>query len=541
MFTNNGKKLLTFACVLTLIIGLFSLGATAVEEEEKYGGTLTFPLPYGGSLETLDPMDSSQVMAWKIADDLGDGLLEFDYANLEPQPSIAKEWEIEENVYTFHLREGVQFAEGYGEVTAEDFLYTFKKALNPDKPTRSASLLFAIEGAEAYKNGEADEIKGINVLDPYTLEITLKSTTPSFVYTMCSPRFSVVPEEAVEEYGDRFGSNFVSAGPFKLVRWVRGNKVEVEANENYYRGRPYLDKIEYQVMPEPSARITAFKSGDLDFDIVTASMYSQYKENPEYEDQLIEVAELWTRLVDFNLRREKWQDVRVRKAFNYAIDKETLVKEFLGDKAVVATGFLPTPSPGFNPDLEGYEYDPEKARELMEEAGYSEDNPLEFTCVGLNDPSWGAQAAQALVPYLEEAHFDPNVEQIDGSTLWDRRSRAEFDTSIASTGLALVSPVEYLRNQYHGNLSAGEGNTGGYQNEEFDQLIDEASNTVDQEKRFELVHEAEKIMLDDAPSFFWNYNKAVGIQQPWVHGFVPSAKDMILQPLDQVWLDPDHQ
>jgi len=528
--------------IMLFALSLVWVGGFAADNQSEYGGTLAFPLGYGGTIETLDPIIGSDSTVVTIADALGDGLLRYDLETLEIEPAIAESWEIGPNykVYTFHLRHGVQFGKGYGEVTASDFEYTFERVLSFENPSRFPHLLLSLEGAKDFYNGKVDHIEGIKILGKYTLQLTTENPDVIFMTTIASNRLCVVPKAAVEKWGPAFGSHLVSAGPFELVEWVRGSKVEVKAFDKYYGGRPYLDNIEFLVMPESASRDAAFRAGAVDISMLSTAVYTNYKEDPQYKDLIIEVPELWTRVLTLNLREEKWQDVRVRQAANYAIDRETLNKYFLMDKAYVATSFLPKSSPGFDPNLKPYEYNLIKARELMEAAGYSKDHPFEFTIMACSDPAWGIAGGIALKPYLEAAYFKLKTVLVDSSTMWASAAAGDFDTYLNSAGLAKVSPVDFLSEVFASTELSGRENSAGYSSSEFDEYIKAARQEPDFEKRMVLVRKADALILSDAAMVFWNYSKAAAVHQAWVHGFVASPQDMIYQPWDKIWLDPEH-
>jgi len=328
----------------------------------------------------------------------------------------------------------------------------------------------------------------------------------------------------------------VGSGPFKFVELKQGEKVIVEAFEDYKDGRPYLDKIVFSLMAEPTTRNAAFRSDQLDVDVVSSAQYPQYKKDPEYKEQLIEVAEVWIRCLIFNMDLEKFQDKRVRQAFNHAIDRKLIVEKLLNDRAYSATGWLPPSSAGYNPELEGYPFNPEKAKELMEAAGYTSENPLEIDIIGTNNPAWGIPVIEAAMPYLEDVGFKVSTELVDGAT-WSTRARSgDFEAFIFSLG-GEISPINEMSLFFWSETPRSATNFGNYSNPEFDKYIELAMDTVDFEQRMEYVHTAEKVLVEDAPAWFFNYNKAVLVRKPWVHGLVGNMREMNYQPFAELWID----
>lgn len=526
--------------VILMVVFALLIGSTigwSEQEKPRYGGTLTFPCPYGGTISTLDPPHSTRIQSQIVYRNIFDGLVRLDPESLKVVPAIAKDWQVSEDglTYTFTLKKGVKFHNGR-ELIAEDVKYTYERIMDPAEATMVTYLFQSVKGVDAFVNGKAEHISGIKVLDDYTVQITLKSVQPTFLYNVANEAAGIVPKEEVEKWGDQFGSHPVGAGPFKFVEWKRGTEVTVKAFEDYYGGRPYLDKIVFKVMPEAAARVPAFKAGELDVDIVYPAQYKAYKKNPKYKDLMVEVAELWTRNITFNLDLDKLKDKRVRQAFNYAIDKDLIIEKLLGGKAYPAIGWLPLTSPAFNPDLKGYEYNPEKAKKLMEQAGYTPDNPLTLEIIGTDHPAWGIPIVEAIMPYLEKVGFKIKPVLVDGATLEDRVTTGKFEAMIWSNG-GYVSSLDYLKNYFWSETSRASGRFSHYSNPDFDRLIEKAMRETDFEKRKELLQKADAILVKDAPVWFYNYNKAVAIHQPWVHGVTKSPREMTFQPLSKIWID----
>lgn len=522
--------------ILLLVLLLSSMHVMAAESE-KYGGSFVFPLPYGGGVDTLDPIMTTRTQSLIPMKSIYAQLLKIDPENLEIAPDIAKSWDISEDgkIYTFHLRKGVKFHNGQ-EVTAEDVKYSYERITDPKTASSVSHFFLNVVGAEDFKSGKTEHISGIEVIDPYTVKITLTSIDVNFLYNVARIEAAIVPENIVKESANNFANNPVGAGPFKFVKWIRGSEIVVEAFEDYYNGRPYLDKVQYRVMTESSSRMVEFQSEGIDFDIVAPSQYKRYKNDPVYKDNLIEVAELWTRNIHFNLDIPELQDVRVRKAFNYAANEKLIVEKLLAGKAYPATGWLPPSSSAYNPDLVGYNYNPKKAKELMEEAGYTSDNPLNLEVIGTDNPAWGIRIVEAIMPDLKEIGFKLKPVLVDGATLADKLTTGNYEIGIYSWG-GYVSPVTYLSQYFWSKVDRASGNYTNYYNPEFDKYIEKAMKTIDKEQRVKLLQKAEEELVADPPVWFYNYNKAVAVHQPWVHGIVPSAEEMTYIPMEKVWVD----
>lgn len=526
--------------LLNLFIGLTVVGLTltsawAAEKNPTQGGTLIVPQTYSAHV-SMDPMRLTIERAEdiQVVKQFMEGLVRMKHT-LEVVPGIAQSWDASQDgkTYTFHLRQGVQFQKGYGQVTASDFKYSFERLVDPEVEAAPSKLLDSVKGVEAYQSGEADHVSGITVVDDHTLKIELTERDVFFLEKLTQPACAVVPPEAVKEMGKEFSKSPISAGPFEFVKW-EGKVIELKAFEDYYSGRPYLDKVVFKDVLEPGTRRAAFESKELDLTILTSAQYVDYQKNEKYKNYLLEVPELWTRHLLFNTKWGPLQDRRVRRAIGYAIDAETLVKSYCRNKAFAATGYLSKGLPAFNPDLQGIPYDPQKAKELLADAGYPDGFELEIMgAVGAR--SWGAPLAVAFKSYLEKVGIEVTVDPVESATRHQRTDEGDFQAKVTSFG-GTTSSVEYIGRFVSTNTRA-QGNDAAYSNPEFDKLIEKASKTVDQQERIELVQEAEKIFMHDLPTWPFNYNKAVMAYQPWVHGLQKMPQDLAYQDYSKVWVD----
>ena len=228
----------------------------------KYGGT--YRIAFWQESLTFDPAFLTDVYATSIAQQIFDGLVQFD-ANLNVVPSIAKSWEASRDglVWTFHLRQGVKFHHGR-EVHADDFVYTFTRILDPRTASPRAWLFERVEGAAKFRAGEAERVEGLQALDAYTLQITLSQPYAPFITLLGMAQAQVVPREEVQRLGAEFGRRPIGTGPFRFVNWVAGEEIALEANEAYYDGRPFLDRLHYRIIKNYQDILAEFAKGALE-------------------------------------------------------------------------------------------------------------------------------------------------------------------------------------------------------------------------------------------------------------------------------------
>jgi len=528
-------KTLVIAVLLVALLSVYGAIGWANQEQPRYGGTFIMPETYSAHI-SMDPIRIGNERAEDIQVIIQalEGLIKFDLPTLKIVAAVAESWEVSQDLltYTFHLRKGAKFHNGR-EVTAADFIYSFERLMDPDEAAVPIHILENLAGVDNYIAGIADHISGLKVINDYTLKITLNSVDVDFLYKLVEPGATVVPQEAVESLGRDFGRTPVGCGPFKFESWT-GNEITLVAFEDYYGGRPYLDEVIYRTMLEAGARGAAFEAEEIDATRLTSPQYLQYKNDPLYKDYLIEVAEIWTRNLYFNTREGPFVDKKVRQAFNYAIDDEAIIEHYLLGMAFPCVGYLPTSLPTYNPELIGYDYNPQLAKELLKAAGY--ENGVAIEIIGdSTSTTWGIPYVEAAVPYLEAAGFKVKLVPLESAARHFRRDAGEHDAGMTSTG-GLASPLSYI-SVYLSRYGRAQGNFPAYFNPRFDHYLVLAGKEANFEKRMELIRKAEEIFVDDAPIWFANYSKGVMVYQPWVHGLEPVALDLQYQPMAAVWVD----
>ncbi|MDR7485882.1 MAG: ABC transporter substrate-binding protein [Armatimonadota bacterium] len=532
-----------WSLVLILGIPLAAGPAGAPEERPKYGGSLVKTDIYGDP-QNLDPMVGVRVATIMVTMNIYDGLVKFDPVRGRIIPDIAERWTTSPDgrMYTFTLRRGVLFHNGR-EVTAEDFKYSFERIAHPDNasPYLPRLALLGVSGVGEYQAKRAREITGLRVRDKYTLEVALDKPNCLFIYDLGSAWASVVPREEVERLGREFGSRPVGSGPFVFDSWVRDSQVVLRKFDKYWRTDrwgnklPYLDRVTFRVIKEMATTEAEFEAGNLDFSVMLDPQYRKYKQHPVYKNHIIEVAELFTRHIGFNLDApgRPWQDKRVRQAINHAIDRAAIVEKVLHGKAFPAVGILPPTIAGHNRNLRGYDYNVDKAKRLLAEAGVG--GGFAARIITTDHPAWGLPAVEAVMGYLVQVGIRLEPELMEGATLIRRMQEGQFEWFISSTG-GDTHPLAYLQRRFHSRQAGPPGNYARYRNRTVDDLLDRAAeDTRCGDAMISLLRQAEAIIVDEAPWWFYNYNKAVIAHQPYVRGLKPVPTDIDYQDLDEVW------
>ncbi|MEN3186783.1 MAG: ABC transporter substrate-binding protein, partial [Atribacterota bacterium] len=244
--------------VLFTVIGVLLLSLTGLgfSQEARPGGTLVFGS--AGDAARLDPADVTDGISITRTDAMFEGLLRYQEGSTEIEPCLAESWEVSEDglTFTFHLRKGVKFHDGT-DFNADAVVYSYKRQFDPNHP-------FYQYGEWAYWKWMFNYVKDVEKVDDYTVKIILSQPNASFLTSMAMFTVAVVSPTACEKYGADFFKNPVGTGPFKFVEWVKDDHITVEAFDDYWGGRPYLDRVIFRVIPDPSVRLLELEKGTID-------------------------------------------------------------------------------------------------------------------------------------------------------------------------------------------------------------------------------------------------------------------------------------
>ena len=517
------------AAAIMMILQAGALAPIAAQSPAPGG---RFRRQLDGDPASLDPAQAPTVRAIAVKMAVFDSLLRVDPKTLRLEPGLAEAWTLSEDhrTITFRLRRGVRFHNGR-EMVAGDVKYTLERLLAPETASPFARVFDRVAGAAAFTAKQAGEVSGITVLDRYRVSVT--NTVVNATFPLAFTSLFIVPQEDVARLGRMFGQHPVGSGPFVFESWRRDDMIVLKANADYWDGRPYLDTVTFRIIPDPATAQAEFDTGRLDAMILTDVTYRRYADDPVWKPHVIEVPELFTRHVGLNVTRAPLDDVRVRQAINLAIDKAAMVRTILQDKAFVATGVFPPSHAAYDAALTGYAYDPPRARVLLAQAGRAGGFDLELH--GAANPVTG-RWLEGFQRYLAAVGIRVRIVQEDFGVMLDRAGKGEIPAWVLSHGGG-PNCVDYLGPFRSRNIGAA-GNRMRYKNEKVDALIDDAERTFDPRGQVGRCREAERLIVADAPWFFFNYNKAVLVHQPNVFGLVGNPIEMDFQPMQKVWIRP---
>jgi len=449
-----------------------------------------------------------------------EGLVQWNEHN-EIVPNIAKSWDISPDgrTYTFHLRDDVRFHNGR-PVTAEDFVYSITRALLPATKSGTASTyLNDIVGAQEVLAGKCTVLSGVQALDSHTLRIRLAHRTPYFLGKLTYPTAYVVCREAIEANGGRFDERtMIGTGPFKLVSYQPGYAVVLSANPNYHGGRPLLAGIRRPILPDSTARQTAYESGETDITDVQLGDLDRIRQDPELRQQLHEYARPAIWYLALNQQAfPPFRDRRVRRAFAYAIDKDEVIRIALKGTVQKAAGIIPPGIPGYDPAYRGLEYNPRKAQQLLAQAGYP--GGKGFPKLVISYRQGYKQIEDAVLVMREDLKrnlgIDVSTQQVEWAQFLTQRANGSMACYHLRWMADYLDPQDFLSLMLH---TGAKENTLGYSNPEFDRLCDRADVEADPNKRIRLYRKAERIAVEDAPWVCLYFQHDLELQKPYVNG-----------------------
>jgi oligopeptide transport system substrate-binding protein len=538
--TQHARTVLLVAlwvsCVL-LVHGPCSIAATSESPEPgtKFGGTYRRML-YNNP-PTLDPAFTTDVFSRAVVTQMFDGLVQFD-AHLNPIPALAEFWEASQDRYTwtFFLRRGVTFHHGR-EVTADDFVYSFSRLLKAAKPAPLTELLRRIQGAGDVMSGKTDGVRGLQAVDRYTLQIVLEEPFAPLLAALGLANAAVVPREVVEEKGEQFARSPVGTGPFKFVHWEPDKEIVLQANEHYYEGRPFLDTVVFKIGGTFEAKFADFLTGHLEEALIPSEKTDEVRTDPQYQQfQRVRKPRLSLLFIGFNTQHKPFDDKRVRQAFNYAVNKEAIVRDITKMGSLPATGALPPGMPGHDPDLRGYDYDPAKAKRLLAEAGYP--NGTGFPVVQL----WTASKAEstkaelaAYQGYLAALGVQVDIRfEHDWPTFLKMLEQGQLTMFRLSWSSRIPDPDDALWHLFH-SKSQTVSNYMFYRNPRVDEFLAQARQELDFTQRIALYREVEHIVMDDAPWIPQHYHVFERLYQSYVKGVEVSLLGDWAVQMKKIW------
>ncbi|HUI68324.1 MAG TPA: ABC transporter substrate-binding protein [Nitrospirota bacterium] len=467
---------------------------------------------------TLDPALITDVQGGGIAAKLFNGLVRFN-ENLDIIADIARSWRLSEDqlTYTFRLRHDARFSNGR-KVTARDFQFSFERVLTPKTKAPLTWVLDKIEGANDFMAGRAAAISGIHVVDDHTLVLKLEKPFGPFLSLLAMTTAYVVPREEVERLGQDFGTHPIGSGPYVLAEWKHGQYLSLAAREDYFEGKPKLNGIYYRVIPEDLTAVVEFETGHLDVLLIPSSEYRRYTNDPAWRDLVFGRPGLNTYYLGLNCTRPPFNDVRVRRAVNMAIDRQHILNTVFEKRGALATGPIPPElwkGRTLTRTVTGYSYDPEKAKALIREAGAEGATVKIYITLDAEV----LDIVEVIQNYLTKVGLKVEIIQLDWSALKHAVNEGEPDAFWLSWWADYPDPENFLFPLFHSASVGSGGNRTRCMDPELDRLIETAQRTMNEKQRYQLYRQAEDRIIKNAPWVFMWHRADYFVIQPWVKNF----------------------
>ncbi len=381
--------------------------------------------------------------------------------------------------------------------------------------------------------------KGFEVPDDYTFIIRLKQPFAPFLAVLTMVNAAVVDKDTIEKYGEDWSNEHpVGTGPFKLKEWKHDVRIVLEANKDYWRGRPYVDEVLIRIIKDEVTSFTEFEVGNVDIHPgVPDSKYKYVKKHPVLSKCYQEKPSLSVFYIGFNCKKYPLNIKKLRQALAYAVDKEKIVEKVREGRAVVARGIIPPGLPGANPDVQNYPYNPDLAKKLLAEAGFPGGVGLPVIDLWYNTSERNARIAEVVQYYFKKIGVKVRLNNVDWGTYLKKLDSGECQMFRLGWIADYPDAENFLYILFHSKNAGANGNHTFYSNSEVDKILDEARREVDFNKRVKLYQKAEKMIMDDAPWIPMFHNKDIILYQPYVKGveLTPMGADHIR--LRSVWLD----
>ncbi len=487
----------------------------------------------GAEPKGLDPHLTTGVTESNIIQALIEGLIAYHPTDdMKPAPGVATSWSAndDQTVWTFRLRPDAVWSNGE-PVTAHDFVYSYRRILSPALGAEYADMLHIIENAEAYHRGQLTDFDsvGVRARDPRTLEIRLTGPTPYFPSMLKHHAWYPVHPETIEAFGGMTNrnsewtdpANYVGNGAFELTEWTTNSRIVVEKNPDYWDAESVvLEAIHFFPIAQASTELRTYRNGQLHVtSTLPADLIERMRE--EHPEAFRSDPYLGTYFYRFNVTRPPLDDPRVREALTLAIDRAEITQFVTrgGEK----------PAHGFTPDgLQGYTtpqpltHDPERARRLLDEAGYPEGEGFPTLEVLINTSETHRRVAEAIQSMWQESlGIEIAIDNKEWKVYLDAQSRLDYDISRSGWIGDFMDPITFLS-----LWTTEDGNNDtGWSHADYDTLIQRAQHSRTTEAHFRLLREAEGILLDALPVAPIYWYTQVYMKHPRLEGWAPKLLD----------------
>lgn len=494
-----------FAPASKLPVGIFLFlltvfGACSDSRDER----ATLYLALKASPNQLDPALVVDAAEGEICSQLFQGLVRFSPEG-DIVPSLARSWRTSPDgkSYRFLLDRGMKF-HGGRRVTVEDVVFSFERVLSPASRSPRKWVLERLAGAGEFSAGAAGSISGVSAPDDSTLVLELNAPFQPFLSMLALPAAMVVPREALagEGFGE-FEGLPSGSGPWMLRAWERGDYLELAPNPHFPSSNRGISSIVYRVIPEAFTRIAELESGTLDVLEIPQAELGRFLEDRRYSGLIQSRAELRVFYVGLNNTKKPFDDVRVRRALNMAVDVDQLIETLANGQGVAASGAIPPALKGYV-RRERYPYDVDAARRLLSEAGYPEGFSME---IWQRESPEGTRMLEAIQGYLKRAGIDVRLVRREWSAFKEAVSAGRVDAFFLDWFADYPDAENFISPLFHSDNAGGGGNRSFFKNADVDRLIDAAGRLVDEDEASRVYARIDSLVYDQAPWIYLYFPK----------------------------------
>jgi peptide/nickel transport system substrate-binding protein/oligopeptide transport system substrate-binding protein len=469
----------------------------------------TLTIPYSTDIRGFDPAFATDLRTGKVVSLLYDNLVRFDL-DMNLVPGAAKHWSVSADgrKYTFIIRNNIRFHNG-DLLTVDDIIISFERILNPQTSSPQTWLLDRITGAKDYLQGYTDSVRGLTVINDSTLTIELDEPFSPFIQYLAMPATAIINKNEMEHL-----TNIpAGSGPWKLDKWERDGEILFTRNIDYWDGSPKIEHLRIRILSEIMTQSAEFEAGSLDiYEVPKGEL--EYWRDKDYNKK--EENELIIRYVGMNCSRPPFDNIYLRKAMNYAVDREKIIHILLNGSATITSGPVP---PRF---LTGevrtqYEYNPGKAIDLLKKAGYKNGLNTELYVAGGSEMFHVLEALQS-----DWAAVGINVEikRSDWNVFKTAVREGKPDLYYLDWYADYPDGENFLYPLFHSKESMTKRNR--FSDPDVDAIIEKIQRLPDNAERQNLIVEANNMIADKAPWVFLWHSKTTYLTQKWIGGFRPS-------------------
>ena len=477
------------AIILVLMVFL-----TACAQQE--GRTLVYGR--GGDSVGLDPALETDGESFKVCDNIYETLVAFRLESTALMPGLAESWDVSQDgkTWTFTLRQNVKFHDGT-PLNADAIVFSLARQFKPDHPFHQ------VEGAFTYwtSMSMSDIVKDVRRVDELTVEIELHRPNAPFLSNLAMNFCAIVSPAAAAKWGDDFSRHPVGTGPFRFIDWIKDDRIVLDRNEDYWGPLPLIDRLIFKSIPENSVRLIALTQGSIDgMDNLVPDFVPGIKEDPNL--QLLTQPGMNVGYLAMNMDKEPFQIAKVRHAVNHAVNKKALVDNLYQGLAQPAKNPIPPMLWSYNEKIEGYTYDPDRARKLLAEAGFPDGFKTTLWAMPVPRPYMPQpqKIAQAIQADLKAVGIDAEIVSFEWGTYLDKVQRGQHDMALLGWTGDNGDPDNFLYVLLDKNAAEMPAqNIAFYRSEELHEILLKAQVEVDVKIRTSLYQSAQEIVFRDAP------------------------------------------